>query len=93
MQTNNRLFDDFAKVLTGAAGAAQGVRSEAEEMMRAHLERAVSSLDLVPREEFDAVKAMAVAARDENARLEARIAELETRLGASGETTADSSKP
>ena len=80
MQTNSRIFDDLAKVLTSAAGAAQGVRSEVDTVMRGQVERLASDLNLVPREEFEAVKAMAIAAREENMRLSARLAAFEARL-------------
>nr|WP_319388244.1 accessory factor UbiK family protein [uncultured Cohaesibacter sp.] len=80
-QTNNRIFDEFAKLMNDAAGVAQGVRDEAETAIRAQLERFMGDMDLVTRDEFEAVKAMAVAARDENDRLSARIAVLEEKLG------------
>ncbi|WP_319413219.1 accessory factor UbiK family protein [uncultured Cohaesibacter sp.] len=80
-QTNNRLFDEFAKLMNDAAGVAQGVRDEAEVAIRAQLERFMGDMDLVTRDEFDAVKAMAVAARDENDRLATRLAILEEKLG------------
>ena len=83
-QTNNRLFDEFAKLMTDAAGAAQGVRREVETMMRAQGERLVAGMDLVQREEFEAVKEMAAKARDENAELKERIAKLEAALAATG---------
>lgn len=83
-QTNNRLFDEFAKLMTDAAGAAQGVRKEVETMMRAQGERLVAGMDLVQREEFEAVKEMAAKARDENAELKERIAKLEAALAATG---------
>lgn len=79
-QTNNRLLDEFAKLMTDAAGAAQGVRREVETMMRAQGERLISNMDLVQREEFEAVKEMATKARDENAQLAERIARLEAEL-------------
>ena len=75
-QTNNRLFDEFAKLMTDAAGAAQGVRREVETMMRAQGEKLVAGMDLVQREEFEAVKEMAAKALDENAELKERIAKL-----------------
>ncbi|MDO9414784.1 accessory factor UbiK family protein [Pararhizobium sp.] len=78
----NRILDDFAKLMTDAAGAAQGVRKEAETMFRAQAERLMNSMDLVKREEFEAVREMAVKARDENDALNARIAALEARLDA-----------
>lgn len=83
-QTNNRLFDEFAKLMTDAAGAAQGVRKEVETMMRAQGEKLVAGMDLVQREEFEAVKEMAAKARDENAELRERIAKLEAVLAAGG---------
>lgn len=84
-QTNNRLLDELAKLLTDAAGAAQGVRREAETLMRSQGERFVREMELVSREEFEAVKAMAQKAREENDALAARIAALEARL-ANGST-------
>ncbi len=81
-QTNNRLLDELAKLLTDAAGAAQGVRREAETLMRSQAERFVREMELVSREEFEAVKAMAQKAREENDALAARIAALEQRLTA-----------
>lgn len=83
-QTNNRLFDEFAKLMTDAAGAAQGVRREVETMMKAQGEKLVAGMDLVQREEFEAVKEMAAKARDENAELRERIAKLEAALAAAG---------
>ena len=80
-QTNNRLLDELARVMTDAAGAAQGVRREAESLFRNRAERVLRDLDVVQREEFEAVKAMAEKARVENERLEARITALEKRLG------------
>jgi BMFP domain-containing protein YqiC len=80
MQTDNPLLDGLARLFTDAAGAAQSVRAEIDVFMRQRLERLVADMDFVPREEFDAVKAMAAKARTENERLEARIAALEARL-------------
>ncbi len=77
----NRILDDFAKLMTDAAGAAQGVRREAETMFRAQAERMLNGLDLVKREEFEAVREMAIKARDENDALIKRIEALEARLG------------
>ncbi|MCD2173703.1 accessory factor UbiK family protein [Rhizobium sp. C4] len=78
----NRIFDDFAKLMTDAAGAAQGLRQEAETAFRAQAERFMNSMDLVKREEFEAVREMAVKAREENDALAAKIAELEAKLSA-----------
>ena len=79
-QTNNRILDDFAKLMTEAAGMAQGARREFETLLKGQGERVIHGMDLVNREEFEAVKAMAAKARDENERLEARIAALESQL-------------
>ena len=81
MQTDNRILDGMARFFTNAAGAAQAFKSEMETMMKARLERLIADLDLVPREEFDAVKAMASKARAENDKLSRRVAELEEKLG------------
>lgn len=78
----SRILDDFARLLTDAAGAAQGVRREVENGLRAQMERLLNSMDVVQREEFEAVKEMALKARAENDALSARIAVLETALGA-----------
>ncbi len=78
-QTSNRLFDELAKMMTDAAGAAQGVQREMQTMMRAQGEKFLQEMDVVSREEFEAVRAMAEKAREENERLEARIAALEGR--------------
>ncbi len=86
---NNRIFDEFAKLMTDAAGVAQGVRNEAETVIRAQMERFLGDMDLVTREEFDAVKAMAAKARDENEQLIARLDALEAKLGGDAETKAD----
>ncbi|MBP1874097.1 hypothetical protein LPJGGPFB_03218 [Ensifer adhaerens] len=80
----NRIMDDFAKLMTDAAGAAQGVRREVETAFRAQAERAMNSLDVVKREEFEAVKEMAIKAREENDALLARIEALEARFAESG---------
>ena len=80
MQTDNPLLDGLARFFTDAAGAAQSARTEVDTFMRQRLERLVSDMDFVPREEFEAVKAMAAKARQENEKLEARIAALEARL-------------
>ena len=81
MQTDNRGLDGMARFFTNAAGAAQSFKAEMETMMKARFERLIGELDLVQREEFDAVKAMAAKARAENEKLTARLAELETKLG------------
>lgn len=77
MQTSNRFFDDIARVASSAFGAAAGLRNEAEAMMRDRLQRLIADMDLVPREEFEAVKAMAAKARAEQEALAARVEALE----------------
>jgi BMFP domain-containing protein YqiC len=81
-QTNNRFLDELAKLMTDAAGAAQGMRRDFESMVRSQGERMLREMDVVQREEFEAVKAMAVKAREENEQLAARVAALETELAA-----------
>lgn len=81
MQTDNRVLDSLARLLTDAAGAAKSLRAEVETMVKQRLDRVASDLDLVPREEFEAVKAMAAKARAENERLAARVGALEAKLG------------
>lgn len=80
----NRIMDDFAKLMTDAAGAAQGVRKEMETAFHAQAERWLNGMDVVKREEFEAVREMAVKARDENDALLARIEALEARLVSDG---------
>lgn len=84
-QTSNRLFDGLARLMTDAASVAQGVRREAETVLRTQVERWIADLDLVKREDFDVVREMASKARAENERLAARVAELEARLGVAAE--------
>jgi BMFP domain-containing protein YqiC len=79
-QTTNRFLDEFAKLMTDAAGAADGLRKEAEQIFRSQGERVLREMDVVRREEFEAVKAMAEKAREENETLQARIAALESQL-------------
>ena len=76
----NRILDELAKVVTDAAGAAQGVRREVENAFRGQAERILNSMEVVQREEFEAVRDMAAKAREENAKLAARIDALEARL-------------
>ncbi len=90
-QTTGRFFDEIAKLMTDAAGAAQGARKEFETAARSQAERFFRSMDIPQREEFEAVKAMAIKAREENERLAQRVAELEAALGrAQGQTTQQS---
>lgn len=76
----NKLFDEFAKLMTDAAGVAQGMRKEGETVFKAQAERMLNSLDLVKRDDFDAVKEMAANARDENDKLHELVAKLEERI-------------
>ena len=80
MQTRDKFLDDISQLMTNAAGMAQGVKTEAETAMKGFLERWLAESNLVTREEFDAVREMAVKAREENERLAAHIAELEAKL-------------
>ena len=80
-QTDNPFLDGVAKAFTDAAGMAQSVRTEIDTFVRQRLERLVGDMDFVPREEFEAVKAMAAKARAENEKLAARVSELEAKLG------------
>ena len=80
-QTSNRLLDEFAKLMTDMAGVAQGMRREVETAFRSQAERFLNEMDLVRREEFDAVKEMAARARDESESLKKRVAALEAKLG------------
>ena len=87
--TNNRFLDDLARLMQNAAGMADGARREVEDFFKARMERVLNGMDLVAREEFEAVREMAVRAREENERLSARIAAIEAKLGdkdATGET-------
>lgn len=79
-QTTGRFFDDIAKLMTDAAGAAQGMRSEVENAMHSQAERFFRAFQIPQREEFEAVKAMAEKAREENERLSQRVAQLEAAL-------------
>jgi BMFP domain-containing protein YqiC len=78
MQTRNKIMDDISQLMTNAMGVAQGAREEAETAMKSLVDRWLADRDFVTREEFDAVRAMAQKAREENAALEARIAALES---------------
>ncbi len=76
----NRILDEFAKLMTDAAGAAQGVRREVETAFKAQAEKVLNSMEIVQRDEFEAVREMALKARAENKKLQQRIAELEEKL-------------
>ena len=82
MQSQNRFFDDLARVAAGAMGTLSGVKSEVETRIREQLERVLAGMDLVSREEFEAVKAMAAKARSEQEDLQKRVAKLESQLAA-----------
>ena len=82
MQSQNRFFDDLARVAAGAMGTLSGVKSEVETRIREQLERVLAGMDLVSRDEFEAVKAMAAKARAEQEDLQRQLAELESRLAA-----------
>ncbi|UWR08058.1 accessory factor UbiK family protein [Ruegeria sp. B32] len=79
MQTRNKFLDDMSQLMTNAMGVAQGAREEAETAMKSLVDRWLADRDFVTREEFDAVRAMAQKAREENAALQARIAALEAK--------------
>lgn len=79
-QTSNRFFDDIAKLVTDAAGMAQGVAKEVETAFKARAEGFVADMDLVKREDFEVLRDMVAAARSENERLAGRLAALEERL-------------
>ena len=76
-QSSNRILDDLSRLMTDMAGAAQGARREVETVVRGQIERILQGMDLVRREEFEAVKAMAEKAREENEKLAERLAALE----------------
>jgi BMFP domain-containing protein YqiC len=85
-QTNNRFFDEVARLMNDAAGVAGGVRREFDTMFRTQAERILRDLDVVQREEFEAVKDMARLAREENEALKARIATLEAKVASPAPT-------
>jgi BMFP domain-containing protein YqiC len=86
-QTSNRFFDEIGRLMNDAAGAAQGVKREVDTVVRNQAEKILRDLDMVKREEFEAVKDMARLAREENEVLKARIAALEAKLGAAPSAT------
>jgi BMFP domain-containing protein YqiC len=77
MQTRNKIFDDLGQIMTNAMGVAQGAKDEADTAMKGMMDRWLADRDFVTREEFDAVRAMAQKAREENAELSARLDALE----------------
>jgi len=92
MQVDNRLLDDLSRVATGAFAALSGVREEVEIRLREQFEKILARMDVVTREEFDAVAAMAARARAEQEKLEARLALLESHLGAAPAAAAKPAK-
>ncbi len=84
MQSDNRILDDMAKVATGALGSLTGLRSEIEAKVQQQLERLLAKMNLVSREEFETMKAVAQAAREEQIKLERRLQEIEARLAEKG---------
>lgn len=80
MQTRNKFFDDMSQLMTNAMGVAQGAKTEAETAFKGFVDRWMADRDFVTREEFDAARAMAQKAREENAALEARVVALEAAL-------------
>lgn len=93
MQTSNRLFDDLARVASGAFNTLSGLREEIETRVRERVERMAADLDLVTREEFEAVRAMAVKARSAQEELEAKVARLEAALAQSQPAVDSSQQP
>tara|TARA_R110000787_G_scaffold117043_9_gene227568 strand:+ start:568 stop:900 length:333 start_codon:yes stop_codon:yes gene_type:complete len=92
MENRNRMFDDAARVAGGALGTLAGVRREVEGLVRHQLDRLLSTMDLVTRDEFEAVREMAAKARGEQERLEERLSELEAKLASSGAAKSSRSK-
>jgi BMFP domain-containing protein YqiC len=92
-QTSNRFFDEVARLMNDAAGVAQGIKREVDTMFKTQAEKWLRDLDLVKREEFEAVKDMARLAREENEVLRTRIAALEAKLGAAGPSASSASPP
>jgi hypothetical protein len=94
MQTDNRLLDDLARMANGALNTLSSVREEIESRVRERVERMLADMDMVPREEFEAVKAMAQAARTEQEDLAARLAALERRVNElAGSARSGTAKP
>lgn len=83
-QTSNRFFDEIGRLMNDTAGVAQGLKREVDAVVRHQAEKILRDLDLIKREEFEAVKEMARLAREENEALKGRIATLEARLGSAG---------
>ncbi|HEX9770323.1 MAG TPA: accessory factor UbiK family protein [Kiloniellales bacterium] len=93
MQTQNKFLDDLARVASGAVGVAAGMREEVEARLRDQFERVLGHMDLVTREEFEAVRAMAIKAREEEELLSERVAALERALKVGAKVGAKAAKP
>ncbi len=93
VEPRGRILDDIARLVTDAAGVAQGMRREAESLARAQLDRLIATMDLVSREEFEVVRDMAALAREENEALQKRIAALEARIAAMASPPAVATTP
>ncbi len=87
MQSRNRIFDDLSRLADGAASTVAGIKGEIEGVVRHQLERLLADMDVVPREEFEAIKAVATKARTEQEKLEKRVAGLEAALAAKPKAT------
>lgn len=92
MQTNSKIFDDFARLASGAVGTAQGMKTEFDNLIHQRLERMMTKMDLVPREEFDAVKAMVVSLSETVEQQAAKIESLEKKLATKPRKTGTASK-
>lgn len=92
MQTSNRILDDMARVASGAVSAVTGLKGDGENLLKRQMEKLLADMDLVTREEFEAVKAMAAKARGAQEKLEARVAELEAQLEATKPARAPKAK-
>ena len=88
LKTDNRFFDDLAKVATGAVGALSGARQQIHQEIRSQINRFIVEMDFVPREDFETVEAMAREARIQNQKLEARVKALEEKLGVKAKSAA-----
>ncbi len=93
VEPRGRILDDIARLVTDAAGVAQGMRREAESLARAQLDRLIATMDLVSREEFEVVRDMAALAREENEALQKRLAALEARIAAMASPPAVATTP
>ena len=93
MQSENKMFDDFVKMVNGLAGTMAGMGREAESSAREKMREWIGGMDFVSRDEFEAVKAMAAKAREENDALKARVAALEAKLGGTASKAAPKRKP